>query len=526
MRKKLFATVLVILLCLTFALSACSQEEKSKADTLIVYNWADYIYEYEDDFKEYYKNLTGRDIDVTYVTFDTNETMLTKIENGDTIVDVMCPSEYAIQKMLKSDLLIPLNYFDETETVYNSNSKNVDEKVVNKVRETFGSLEVNGKTVDMTDYFVPYMYGTIGILYSRVYFEEVFGLDLTTEEDTAKLAEIMNKSNWGIVFNDDGEGNLLSDELTGRIYMKDSIRDSYAATICYMQENGILAELDAQNGTHYCNLDAGKLINTVDDTLLSAMEQVLKTQKDQLYGYEVDFGKNELIQGVAYVDLAWSGDALYSVDESKNDDYHADKEGYEDGDYELGFYLPHTSGNIWFDGWVIPKTCKNQEAARIFINFLNDPTVAVNNMYYIGYSSAVSPKAIMDDENAMSTLCEIYEVDEEDEDAVSELINSYFYNQDADGNCLDTISFSNWRYPFLTEDNESGFNRDPYQTLGVMQDFGESNNKVSSMWENVRSTGITAVALLLWTLLVVAVAVGVIVLVYVIKEHKRKYVKL
>ncbi len=531
MRKRVSAIVLVLLFCLTFCLSACGTED-AEVDSLIVYNWADYIYEYEDDFKAYYKELTGRDINVTYVTFDTNETMLTKIEKGDSVVDVMCPSDYAIQKLLERGLIKEMNYFDEDKFIdasslngYIHNSENVDSKITEQVGQTFASLTVNGQPVNINDYFVPYMYGTIGILYSREYFEEIFDLDLTTDEGNERLSEIMNKANWGIMFNDDGDGNVLSEELKGRIYMKDSIRDSYAATIFYMKENGTLARLDEQYGTSYSSLPASELINAVDDNLLGAMEDILKKQKDDLYGYEVDFGKNELIQGIAYVDLAWSGDALYAVDESFSEDYHSDKQGYEDGDYTLGFYLPHTTGNIWFDGWVIPKTCKNEMPARIFINFLNDATVAVNNMDYIGYSSAVSPEAIQNDKNAMATLYDIYEIDATDDDAKEELVKDYFFKQDADGNCLDTVSYSNWRYPFLTEDTESGYDRTPETTLGVMQDFGENNNKVSVMWENVRSTGITAMGLLLYTLLAIAVAVGVILLVYFVNEKRATYKK-
>ncbi|MGN1066295.1 MAG: hypothetical protein ACI4QH_00640, partial [Candidatus Fimimonas sp.] len=172
--KRFCVFALVAMLVFTLAVSAACQPQ-TEVDELVVYNWADYIYDTKlDDFKEYYKNLTGREINVTYVTFDTNETMLTKIMNGDSVVDVMCPSEYAIQKLLEQDLLLPLNYFSGNPNDYLDasklndyahNSQNVDANFVQEVDEVFAEVSVNGeKTAKMSEYFVPYMYGTLGIL--------------------------------------------------------------------------------------------------------------------------------------------------------------------------------------------------------------------------------------------------------------------------------------------------------------------------------------------------------------------------
>ena len=541
MKKSYVVIVAVMLLCVLALYAACEPIQEN-VDELVVYNWADYIYDYEDDFKAYYKSLTGRDIKVTYVTFDTNETMLTKILNGDSIVDVMCPSEYAIQKLLEQDMLLEMNYFGEAEDYidtsslngYVHNSGNVDAQFVQKIDEVFGSVQVNGadgaKTVKMSDYFVPYMYGTLGILYNKVYFEELGIYD----------RETLNKANWGILFNDDGSGNMLSDGLTGRIYMKDSIRDSYAATVFYMLERGMLDGLtvtdknSANYGKLYTELSMGDMINTVDDQLIELCGDVLKTQKDQLYGYEVDFGKNELIQGIAYVDLAWSGDALYAVEESWDDDYIDPMLEYDEGEsggYTLGYYVPHDSGNIWFDGWVIPKTCPDShlQAAKIFINFLNELYVAANNMMEIGYTSAVDGEKVKNDAECREILAQGYyvygedwEITDEDGNVLSQEdcdyaswqeFEDYFFNN------FDPIDDSNWRYPFeIMAGNE--YNRG-IEELGVMRDFGANNYKVSTMWEDVRSTGITAWALLGWTVLTAAVIVGVTALVVWLQRRSK-----
>ncbi|MCH5159540.1 MAG: extracellular solute-binding protein [Clostridiales bacterium] len=525
MKKFLSVVSYVLLLCFLLTAFAACVNNGDTTDQLVVYNWADYIYDYEDDFKTYYKEVTGRDIDITYVTFDTNETMLTRLTQGDSNVDVVCPSEYAIQKLIESNMLVPLNYFDKEAytasfgsavTGYVHNSGNIEEGIIDKVSDAFGNLVIGetGETVSMVNYFVPYMYGTLGILYNKYAFEELGIYD----------ADIMNNANWGILFNDDGSGNLLSEGLTGNILMKDSIRDSYAATIFYMLESGKLDGLRNDDGVLYTDLSAGELINAVDDQLLEIVRDVLSEQKQQLFGYEVDFGKDDLLQGNAIVDLAWSGDALYAVEESWDDELG------EDGDYELAYYVPHSTGNIWFDGWVVPKTYNptHLTAIKLFINFLNTPESAAENFMEIGYTPAIRPDVLQNSDEARSVLSEGYLVyDPEYWDVVDESGNSltveecdyasweefveYFF----DG--IDDIDGSNWRYPFLSAELNSSNDRN-IDSLGVMRDFGSKNKAVITTWNYARSAGTTALPLLGWTVLAVAVAVGVLFLYILIKR--------
>ena len=86
--------------------------------------------------------------------------------------------------------------------------------------------------------------------------------------------------------------------------MKDSVRDVYAATVTYLKEYGYLTDYDKKNGTEYNNYSIEKLINSVDNNLLKMCETVLNEQRKQLKGYEVDFGKDDMINEIAYVDLA------------------------------------------------------------------------------------------------------------------------------------------------------------------------------------------------------------------------------
>lgn len=457
--KKIVAVLLTLLLLATTlaVFAACRTDD---AETLVVYNWVDYIYnqeELENDFAEYYLQKTGKKVKITYVTFDTNETMLTKVMRGDSAIDVMCPSEYAIQKLIEGGYLQKINYFTDSDF---ENADKVDEAIVTKIRESFSTAGF-----DMSEYFVPYMWGTLGVLYNA---------DVISPEDA-------EAAGWGLLWNKNSSGKV-SDAISKKIYMKDSIRDSYCAVLMYMKEYGLLP-------AEYADLSVERLINTVDDKLLAAAEEVLKAQKSELYGYEVDFGKNELIAGTALVDLAWSGDAFYAIEE-------AEAEGVN-----LEYFIPEIGSNVWFDGWVIPKTAKNAEAAKYFIDFLNDPEIAMKNMMEIGYTSAVDKDVFLANENAMVYFAEIYADDPSDEEEVDELIELYF---DDDSRYPDTMR----------------------EDLGMMHDFGESNEKVVAMWERVRAEGISTAALLL--IVFAAVLIVALVIIFVMKKRagtQRRVVK-
>ena len=80
-------------------------EGYSGGDTLTVYNWGDYI---DPDLVNQFEKETG--IKVIYQTFDSNEAMMTKIEQGGTTFDIAVPSEYAISKMREENLLLPIDH--------------------------------------------------------------------------------------------------------------------------------------------------------------------------------------------------------------------------------------------------------------------------------------------------------------------------------------------------------------------------------------------------------------------------------
>lgn len=432
--KRLFSILLSILTIVTLT-EAVIPSASADTEKLIIYNWEDYITpDWEKDFITYYKNLTGKDIEIIYTTFDTNETMITKIKTGAAEVDVACPSEYAIQRLYEDNLLLKLDWSD---TSLYKNVNNVDSQIIETIDSTFKVAD--GK---FSDYMMPYFWGTLGILYNP---------EFVTEDDLAK--------GWGLLWNENN-----NPALNGKILMKDSIRDTYAAAVLYLKEYDKLPK-------GYENKSTAELINCTDDIMLSAAEAVLKEQKSIIKGYEVDFGKDDMLQKTAYVDLAWSGDAIYAIEC-----------GAEEG-VTLDYLIPEIGANIWYDGWVIPTTCKNQTAAQIFIDYMNTPSVAAANMMEVGYSSAVDKELIKADSAAIAVIEENdYDIDE-------------FFSYKP-------------RYPEITD------------KLGVMEDYGERNDACVAMWERVKSEGNST--LMIAVGVVVAAAVVIVIIFAAVKVTSGK----
>ena len=115
--KKLATLLLAALL-----LGACGSD---RSQILKVYNWSDYIDESViPEFEEWYQAQTGETIKVIYQTFDVNETMLSKIEKGKEDYDVICPSDYIVERMLNNGLLLPLDFASLPDSInYIANSR-------------------------------------------------------------------------------------------------------------------------------------------------------------------------------------------------------------------------------------------------------------------------------------------------------------------------------------------------------------------------------------------------------------------
>jgi spermidine/putrescine transport system substrate-binding protein len=165
-----------------------------------------------------------------------------------------------------------------------------------------------------------------------------------------------------------------------------------------------LKSLD-KNASDYSSKLA-EIFNRTDAETVRKVEEFLKQIKNNIYGFEVDSGKNDMIDGKIQVNFAWSGDAVYVIDE-------AEAQGKE-----FGYVVPLEGSNVWFDGFVMPKGA-NVENASKFIDFVSTPEIAIRNMEYIGYTSCVAGDEIIS-----------YVEENSDEDGQVEIDLTYFFGKE------------------------------------------------------------------------------------------------
>lgn len=401
-----------LLLCILL-LASCIGASEKRSRVLKVYNWADYIdEEVLAEFPAWYKEQTGEDIRIIYQVFDINEIMLTKIERGQEDFDLVCPSEYIIERMLKKDLLLPINRNFGKTPDYIPNISPYIQKELEKISQP-------GRHTN--DYVVPYMWGTAGILYNK------------------KFKTLEEVSSWGCLWDAVNRGKIL---------MKDSYRDAYGTAIIYAHARQLADS----------TITVEQLMNDNSPEAIALAEQYLKDLKPNIAGWEADFGKEMMTKNKAWLNLTWSGDAVWAIDEA------------EAVGVDLDYVVPREGSNIWYDGWAIPKYARNVKAASYFINYLCQPDIALRNMDAIGYVSAVATPEIM--EAKIDTTLEQF----------SDL--SYFFGPGADSVQINPI-----QYP----------DRKVVERCAMIRDFGDRTELVLEMWSRVKGDNLnTGIVLLIF----------------------------
>ena len=418
---------ILIALALVFALAGCSED---RSQVLKVYNWADYIDEdLLDEFEQWYEEETGEKVEIIYQTFDINETMLSKIELGHEDYDVVCPSDYIIERMLKNDLLLPLDKdFGDT--------PNYLDNIAPYISQTLGQIEENGRNA--RDYSVGYMWGTVGLIYNPKYIPD---------------SEV---SSWNV---------LRNPAYSGKVLMKDAFRDVYTAFLVALNKEA---------------LDAGKkTIETItydtSEESIALVENYLDSFRDAVCGWEADFGKEQMTKELAWINLSWSGDAQWAIDEAAA------------VGMDLRYAIPEEGSAIWFDGWVIPKYAKNVKAANYFINFMCKPENAIRNMDMTGYVSAVGGSEVL--ENM------------EDSESFDPIDASYFFGPGAEAVCVNPVM-----YP----------SRSTVERCGIMHDT--DTEALLKMWSRVKGDSASA-----WTYILICLVFAGLITLVIIKYTRKAY---
>ena len=412
---------ILVFLAAAFLLFSCSQD---RSRLLKVYNWSDYIDESViPEFEAWYEEQTGEPVTVIYQTFDINETMLSKIEKGHEDFDVVCPSDYIIERMLQSGLLLPLDRdFGDTPNYIDGNMSPF-------VRANFEKF--NGGGLNASEYAVGNMWGTTGILYN------------------AGHVDAGDAATWDIVRNP---------KYAGKIFIKDSARDVYSQIIFKVKEDALA------DGT----VTADELMYYTGDGDLALVEEYMSHVKPLVAGWEADFGKDQMVQELGYVNLTWSGDAVWAIEEAA-----------EIG-VSLEYALPREGFTVWFDGWVIPKYAKNTKAAKYWINFMNRPDIVVRNSEECGYVACSGSREVM-------------EAFVDEEYPAQDL--SYFFGEGADSVHVNPVL-----YP----------DRADIKRSSLEHDWGENTEKLIQMWSRVKgdnANSMTVVVIVACFVALVAAAV-------------------
>ena len=234
--------------------SGCLGGGQDSTKVLNVYNVGDYI---DESLISEFEEQTG--IDVQYSTYDTNEMMYQKVKSGSTKYDLVFPSDYMVQKMSREGLLKKINYNNIP------NFKYIDKSFLNP------------KYDPTNEYSVPYMWGTLGIVYNKNMVDD-------------------KVDSWDILWDKKYARNIL---------MFDSVRDSMGVALKKL----------------------GYSMNSVDKDQINAAKDLLIKQKPLVLAYVNDDGKDRMIAGEAAMGVFYSGDFPLMKEENDDLEYIIPSEG-------------------------------------------------------------------------------------------------------------------------------------------------------------------------------------------------------
>lgn len=231
-KRKLLSLTLAVSLTVTTLLTGCGASSGGENGQVIVYNWGEYI---DPETITMFEEETG--IKVIYDEFETNEIMYPKIEAGASQYDVVCPSDYMIQKMIDNDLLAELDF-----SMLPNATENIGEQYWEQSKQFDGENK----------YSVPYCWGTVGILYNKTMVDEPI-------------------TSWSVLWDEKYKDNIL---------MQDSVRDAFMVAL---KLNGY-----SMNSTDEAELETAKQALIEQKPLVQAY--VIDQVRDKMIGGEAAIG--------------------------------------------------------------------------------------------------------------------------------------------------------------------------------------------------------------------------------------------
>lgn len=287
--KKSMKQVLQLGLVGVMAISLVGCGGSSSENKVVVYNWGDYI---DPDVNADFTKETG--IKVVYSEYANNEEMYASVEPGNVNYDLLFPSDYMIEKMINKDMLAQID------TSKIPNYAKIDTRF-------------KGLPFDSADsYSVPYMWGTVGIVYNKTMVNEPV-------------------DSWDI---------LWDKQYDDKIFMYDSERDSIMVALKKL----------------------GYSMNTKDVQQLQEAKDLLIEQAPLVLAYVGDEGKGKMVNGEAALMIAWAGDAMVMMDQNPDLDFAIPQEG---SNYFVdSIVMPKAAKNVEAAYKYIDFLCRPDIAAR------------------------------------------------------------------------------------------------------------------------------------------------------------------
>jgi putrescine transport system substrate-binding protein len=346
MRLRFSSFALLLIVAAGFSAPSIGQTR-----TVNVYNWSDYI---DPTVIEAFTNETG--ITVKYDTFDSNDTLETKLLAGRSGYDLVVPTGYFLERQIKAGVFQPL-----------------DKSKLPNIGNVWPEIARRLATYDPGNrYAVNYMWGTTGIGYNVKKAREVL-------EIRGPIADAM--ASWDIVFKSE---NLAKFKNCG-VHMLDSADDILPAALKYLGLN--------PDSTAAADLE-------------KAAELMMKIKPSVRKFHSSEY-LNALASGEICLVVGWSGDVK-----------QAQKRAAEaNAGVEVGYAIPQGGAQMWFDNLAIPKDAPNPAEAHAFIDFLLRPEVAAKNSNFLSYangnlaSQRLIDKAVIEDRTIYpdaATLASLY----------------------------------------------------------------------------------------------------------------------
>jgi len=298
--KRIFSLLLAVMM-VSLLLTGCGDSAAQYPNGEVnVLNWGEYI---DEDVLTQFESETG--IKVNYKTCSDNETLYSTLSGGGSDYDVIVPSDYMISRLIDEGMLEKLDF---------SNIPNFSDIDENFVKPAYDPTN---------EYSVPYMWGTVGIIYNT---------SMVKDEITS----------WGALFDK---------KYAGQVLMINNPRDAIGLALKYL----------------------GYSYNTTDKSQIQKATDLLIQQKKDgiVQAYVMDEIFDKMEGGEAAIGVYYAGDYLTMLENNP----------------DLAFVVPTEGSNYFVDAMCIPKGASNKTNGEKFINFMCTTDVGLANCEAIGYST-------------------------------------------------------------------------------------------------------------------------------------------